>query len=315
MQQPTCKTVLRALVMVLFSLPALAEVYDGAKNGVHVTDPELLESMGYAPDASHVYATPEAYAMMRMTPEDRAATSALESESEIGREPALKSAFGSAEGVTSIQASGFAPTAVNSSTDYQVGLNGTELWCNAGNTTFMGVFRGVPHGARATVRRIWYYDDHDVQNITVWLERTCMPFFSEGQPTTTILRMNTSTGTPGYGRFGVGTFLEEDIDAKSCSYSLRARLGNGGSCAAASDLRLVKAALSWQRQVSPAPASATFGDVPTSHTFFQFVEALADAGITAGCGGGDFCPNDPVTRGQMAVFLAAALGLHWDDPL
>jgi len=64
-------------------------------------------------------------------------------------------------------------------------------------------------------------------------------------------------------------------------------------------------------QVSPAPGSATFADVPTSHPFFQFVEALAASGITAGCGGGNFCPDNPLTRGQMAVFLAKALGLQW----
>ena len=64
-------------------------------------------------------------------------------------------------------------------------------------------------------------------------------------------------------------------------------------------------------QVSPAPAMATFGDVPTSSPQFQFVEALVAAGITAGCGGGNYCPNNPVTRGQMAVFLAKALGLQW----
>ena len=63
--------------------------------------------------------------------------------------------------------------------------------------------------------------------------------------------------------------------------------------------------------VSPAPASASFGDVPTSHPFFQYVEALAASGITAGCGQGNFCPEQPLTRGQMAVFLSKALGLHW----
>ncbi len=69
--------------------------------------------------------------------------------------------------------------------------------------------------------------------------------------------------------------------------------------------------LRWQRQVSPAPATATFSDVPTTHPYFRFVEALATAGITGGCGGGLYCPNNPVTRGQMAVFLASALGLYW----
>jgi hypothetical protein len=37
-----------------------------------------------------------------------------------------------------------------------------------------------------------------------------------------------------------------------------------------------------------------------------FVERLAAEGITGGCGNGNFCPNDPVTRAQMAVFLVAA---------
>ena len=67
----------------------------------------------------------------------------------------------------------------------------------------------------------------------------------------------------------------------------------------------------WRRTVSPAPGSATFADVPIGDPQHRFVEALVKAGITAGCGGGNYCPNAPVTRGQMAVFLAAALGLHW----
>jgi len=61
--------------------------------------------------------------------------------------------------------------------------------------------------------------------------------------------------------------------------------------------------------VSPAPPSATFNDVPTSHPFFQFIEALYASGITAGCGGGNYCPDAALTRGQMAVYLAKALGL------
>jgi hypothetical protein len=67
----------------------------------------------------------------------------------------------------------------------------------------------------------------------------------------------------------------------------------------------------YKLQVSAAPAIADFGDVPTSHPFFQFVEALYHSGITAGCGGGNFCPDSPLTRGQMAVFLAKALGLQF----
>jgi hypothetical protein len=70
--------------------------------------------------------------------------------------------------------------------------------------------------------------------------------------------------------------------------------------------------LVYRLQVSPAPATATFpNDVPTTHPFFRFVQALAAAGITGGCSAGSYCPNSPVTRGEMAVFLATALGLHF----
>jgi hypothetical protein len=68
----------------------------------------------------------------------------------------------------------------------------------------------------------------------------------------------------------------------------------------------------YRLQVSAAPAVATFpNDVPTSHVYFRFIEALAAAGITSGCAAGSFCPDAPITRGEMAVFLAAALGLHF----
>jgi len=67
----------------------------------------------------------------------------------------------------------------------------------------------------------------------------------------------------------------------------------------------------YKLQVSPAPGSATFPDVPTSDFGFQYVEALVSSGITGGCGGGNYCPDNFVTRRQMAIFIAKALGLQW----
>jgi hypothetical protein len=69
----------------------------------------------------------------------------------------------------------------------------------------------------------------------------------------------------------------------------------------------------WHRTVSPPPSTATFADVPTTHPFFQFIEAIYAAGITAGCGGGNFCPDQAITRKQEAAFLSKALGLHWPN--
>ena len=67
----------------------------------------------------------------------------------------------------------------------------------------------------------------------------------------------------------------------------------------------------YYRQISPAPGAATFADVPTNYLYFRAIEALAASGITGGCGSGNFCPNGNVTRGEMAAFLARALGLYW----
>ena len=71
--------------------------------------------------------------------------------------------------------------------------------------------------------------------------------------------------------------------------------------------------IAWRRQVSPPPGTPTFGDVPPSDAAFPFIEALVASGITAGCGSGNYCPDNPITRRQMAVFLAKALGLHWPN--
>jgi hypothetical protein len=53
----------------------------------------------------------------------------------------------------------------------------------------------------------------------------------------------------------------------------------------------------------PPPCSGDFPDVPCSSNFAPWIEALADAGITGGCGGGNYCPTNPVRRDQMAAFL------------
>ena len=54
---------------------------------------------------------------------------------------------------------------------------------------------------------------------------------------------------------------------------------------------------------TPPPCVGTFGDVPCTSNFAPWIEAMAAEGITGGCGGGNFCPTNPVRRDQMAVFL------------
>ena len=59
--------------------------------------------------------------------------------------------------------------------------------------------------------------------------------------------------------------------------------------------------------VPPLCTPGVFADVPCPSLFADWIEELAAETITAGCGGDDFCPDDAVTRQQMAVFLLKAL--------
>ncbi|MGC8915954.1 MAG: S8 family serine peptidase [Thermoanaerobaculum sp.] len=56
----------------------------------------------------------------------------------------------------------------------------------------------------------------------------------------------------------------------------------------------------------------SFADIPGTSPFYPYVETVLHRGITAGCDSANFCPENPVNRWQMAVFLARTL--H-PDPL
>jgi hypothetical protein len=89
----------------------------------------------------------------------------------------------------------------------------------------------------------------------------------------------TGVGTvPGCGRFNVRpSNLPLVVDNVSATYLI--------SVTTDQDVPFDSVRVYYHLQVSPAPATATFGDVPTEHPFFQFVQALVASGITAGCGG------------------------------
>jgi hypothetical protein len=60
----------------------------------------------------------------------------------------------------------------------------------------------------------------------------------------------------------------------------------------------------------PPACTGVFPDVPCPSQFANWIERLAAEGITGGCGGGNYCPQNPNTRGQMAVFLVKTFGLQ-----
>jgi hypothetical protein len=61
-------------------------------------------------------------------------------------------------------------------------------------------------------------------------------------------------------------------------------------------------------------APPIFADVPVSSPFCRWVEELARRGVVGGCGGGNYCPLQTVTREQMAVFVLLTLDPAMNPP-
>jgi hypothetical protein len=163
----------------------------------------------------------------------------------------------------------------------------------------------VPSGAKMQYTRLYYYEN----NINV---RPSVGFYKVNHTTgasTLIQGMDPPTGTTvGNTMTQFGPF-NDTVDNYTYTYNFLAILpGNTTGI-----VRLHQLMIYYMLQVSPAPGSATFNDVPTGHQYFQFIQALVSAGITTGCQASPplYCPDQPVTRGQMAVFLARSLGLAY----
>jgi hypothetical protein len=89
--------------------------------------------------------------------------------------------------------------------------------------------------------------------------------------------------------------------------------GNGNFCPDATVTRAQMAVFLLRAKYGPSymppPASGLFADVPADYWAAAWVEGLAAEGITSGCSAGNFCPESPVTRAQMAVFLDRSFSL------
>ena len=205
---------------------------------------------------------------------------------------------------------------------YETSVIDGARWPKSGDNRFVAAIDAglVPNGADLQQVAFYFADDTAVVDrdftgtiCRSWVhsdgsspEYDCpVSFTSFGAPGDTVF-----TADPNFSVLYRGD-IDSDGTADVVSYTVFAQFGSPGEQVFNGDIRLRQVRLLFTRQVSPAPAVATFGDVPTDHGFFQFIEALADSNITAGCGSGNFCPDTPLTRGQMAVFLAKALGLHW----
>lgn len=162
----------------------------------------------------------------------------------------------------------------------------------------------LPAGAVILAMELEACDTDAVAALTAELLR-----LTQLEGTTFLLAQGSTGATPGCAYFNTNLAPAHTVNNETETYIVRVFI-NGTTIAT----RFKAVRLVYRLQVSAAPATATFpNDVPTTHPFFRFIQALAAAGITGGCSAGSYCPNSPVTRGEMAVFLATALGLHFPN--
>ena len=176
-----------------------------------------------------------------------------------------------------------------------------RLCLTEGCQYFAGV--SLPSGAFVTGLEIEGCDGDPLVQVGFFLGAHPPP----AQPYTVISPVGVTGGvdTPGCALFPVA--VGHTIDNLTGHYVVYVSTAYG------INVGFAAARIRYNLQVSTPPLTATFNDVPTGHPQFQFIEALVAAGITAGCGAGNYCPDASLTRGQMAVFLSKALGLHFPN--
>jgi hypothetical protein len=188
------------------------------------------------------------------------------------------------------------------SSDEQWGQNWGWYYGTDGFITYWDCTLQAPTGILIKGFEVEYDDTDASDNVCATFMKS--PYYS-ASPTT--IAEGCSSGSGGTGGIYI-TGLDETISNHWNVYLIRVVTNSGTS---SNKFRTV--AYSAYRQISPAPGSATFPDVGTGFWAFQAIEALAASGITTGFPDGTFRPLEPVTRAQMAAFLARALGLHWND--
>ena len=168
----------------------------------------------------------------------------------------------------------------------------------------------LPSGVEIQYLDLFHCDTNLIFNVTASLRAFSGGTLLTGPPSQTQLASVSSGGTIGcgYETAALAYTVDNNVAFDAAAAQLAIVVGSP-AVDATNQFKAVD--LWWMRQVSPAPASPTFNDVAPGDFGYGHIEALAASGITVGCGGGNFCPNAALTRAQMAVFLAKALGLYW----
>jgi len=206
-----------------------------------------------------------------------------------------------------VSADEFHPQLPTTSQWFDAGAGGARYILGTSNHTLYANVR-LPSGALITGMAILYEDSDADLGLGVRLGRNWWGSGFYGSEW--ISPPWSSSGAPGVTRTYIDINPDHTVEYGASPFSVQSyRLT--ATLDASYDVKLQGVVIYWNRQISPAPPTQTFPDVAPGYWAFQEIEALAASGITTGFPDGTYRPTDPVTRAQMATFLARALGLHW----
>jgi hypothetical protein len=200
--------------------PAAAQV----AGATQVTDPAMLESMGFARNANNVYMAPavglaaqaavsdEGIATPQTTPTTGTDFSALSAKEFIGR----------------IDTTGTEWRYTGGSNSFELTRVGTEMFADAQFS--------VPTGATLTFFRFWAFDNNPAANLAFFVFEVCQPGFSGGAPVFTTIVSTQTNGTPGHTSDVVT--LNQLVNNQDCTYVARVRFDAADPSLALQKVRL-----------------------------------------------------------------------------
>lgn len=214
-----------AMISLCSTLPARAQVTDARTR--KITDPEVLQSMGFARNAGNVYM-------------DNSAGFAVTSGDEKIAAPQATPTTGT--DFSAISAKEFIGRIDTTGTQwrYDGGPNCCVDLSRAGTEQFADAQFEVPTGATLDFFRFWAFDN-DPSDLAFFVFEVCQPAFAAGAPVTTLIANTTTSGTPGNttGLVALGSRL---VDNSGCTYLARVRFD-----AASTNLALQKVRLQFTR--------------------------------------------------------------------
>ncbi|MGH9160878.1 MAG: hypothetical protein ACRD2X_12960 [Vicinamibacteraceae bacterium] len=222
---------LAAIALALVGLGAPQPASAQADGATPITDPRVLRSMGFAPNAENVYmdnavglaitADQEDAVTAEITPQVTPTTgtdySTIAAKEFVGRIDTTGTQWRYATG----------PSASN----FELSRVGTELFAEA-------QFE-VPTGATLRFFRTWAFDT-SASSIGYFVFEVCQPGFAGGAPVFSVIAFTSTSGTPGNTSNVVS--LNRAVNNRDCTYLARVRFD-----AASTNLALQKVRLQFTR--------------------------------------------------------------------